>query len=131
MSKRIEWEETEPVWKAATRVIAAWAFGSAQSGQIGEGSDVDVGVLFESSPSLDELLDLSGHLQQTLEVDDIDLVVLNEANPILRSEAVSGRPLFCRDANRRAEFVSLTAREYEDEMAFLQRAMASRDERGR
>jgi hypothetical protein len=34
-----------------------------------------------------------------------------------------GRLLFCRDMPRLAEFVSLAAREYEDEMAFLRRAV--------
>lgn len=50
-------------------------------------------------------------------------MILNDANPILRFEAVSGRMLFCRDIQRMADFVSLTAREYEDEMAQWQRAL--------
>ncbi len=106
---------------AAPRVVAAWVFGSAQSGQIKPGSDLDVGVLFESKPSLAELLELTGALQQTIPLAEIDLVPLNEANPILRFEAISGRAIFCRDAGRRAEFASLTAREYEDEMAMVER----------
>lgn len=48
---------------------------------------------------------------------------LNEANPILRFEAVSGKRLFCRDLSALAEFVSLAAREYEDEMAQWQMAV--------
>ena len=123
MSKRIEWECLEPVWETTPKVIAAWALGSTQGGQVGAGSDVDIGVLMESPPSLDEQLDLLAKLQTALQFEDIDLVILNEANPILRFEAISGRSLFCRDAGRRAEFASLTAREYEDEIAFLQRAM--------
>jgi predicted nucleotidyltransferase len=125
MSKKIEWERTEPVWEATPKVIAAWAFGSAQNGQISVGSDADIGVLMESSPSLDEQIDLLAKLQAALQFEDIDLVILNEANPILRFEAISGRPLFCRDAGRRAEFASLTAREYEDEVTYLQRVMQS------
>jgi len=35
-------------------------------------------------------------------------------------EAILGQPLFCRDLARRAEFASLTARKYKDEMAFWQ-----------
>lgn len=71
----------------------------------------------------DEWATLRADLQQTLQFERIDLVILNQANPILRFEAVSGRPVFCRDAARRAEFVSLTAREYEDEMAWVRRSM--------
>ena len=44
-------------------------------------------------------------------------------NAIVRFEAISGQSLFCRDLARRAEFASLTARKYEDEMAFWQRAL--------
>jgi hypothetical protein len=61
-----------------------------------------------------------------VQLDNIDLVVLNAAAPILRFEAVSGRLLFCRDATQRAAFVSLTAREYEESMAMVQRALAER-----
>ncbi len=99
--------------------MAVWAFGSAQTGEVRPGSDVDIGLLVERLLTLDELTDLLARLQAALEVEDIDLVVLNKANPILRFEAVSGRPLFCRDAARRAAFVSLTAREYEDSMALI------------
>jgi hypothetical protein len=52
-----------------------------------------------------------------LAFDEIDLVALNDASPILRFEAVSDRPVNVTDLERRAAFVSLTAREYEDEMA--------------
>jgi hypothetical protein len=37
-------------------------------------------------------------------------------------EVISGRPIFCRDAGERAIFASLTAREYENEMAMTLRA---------
>ena len=56
-------------------------------------------------------------MQDVLSYDDIDLVTLNDASPILRFEAVSGRPVYVTDVETRAGFVSLTAREYEDEMA--------------
>ncbi len=119
----VDWQRLEQVLAAAPAVLAAWVFGSAQKGQIRPGGDLDIGVLFVSKPSFDEQLDLLGNLQQALQFEDIDLVPLNEANPILRFEAISGRAVFCRDAGRRAEFASLTAREYEDEMAMLERAL--------
>ncbi len=56
-------------------------------------------------------------------IDEIDLLVLNDAAPIACFEAISGRAVFCRDRFRRAEFVSLRAREYEDEMGVLRRGM--------
>jgi predicted nucleotidyltransferase len=117
----VDWQRLEQILAAMPKVIAAWVFGSAQSGQIREGSDLDMGVLFDSKPSFNEQLDLLGELQQAVPFAEIDLVPLNDANPILRFEAISGRAVFCRDADRRAEFASLTAREYEDEMALLER----------
>jgi predicted nucleotidyltransferase len=108
------------------KVLAAWVFGSAQEGRIHAGSDLDIGVLFVTTPALDELADLRADVQEAVQFDNIDLVVLNAASPILRFEAVSGRLLFCRDAARRVAFVSLTAREYEESMAMVQRALAER-----
>jgi predicted nucleotidyltransferase len=131
MSKLIDLKPLEIVWEANTRIIAVWVFGSAQEGLLRSGSDVDIAILFGTSPSLDDQLDLLAQIQKTLQVEDIDLVILNEANPILAFEAVSGRLLFCRNTGRRAEFVSLVAREYEDGMALWQRGLAYRREIGR
>ncbi len=122
-SRAIDWQDVAHVWRETPEVIAAWAFGSARSGHVGPGSDIDIAVLFESPPSLEAQIALLGKLQAALQFEDIDLVVLNDANPILRFEAISGRSLFCRDLGRRAEFASLTAREYEDEIALWQRAL--------
>jgi predicted nucleotidyltransferase len=105
-------------------VIAARGYGSAQEGTVRPGSDIDVGVLFDGRPSLDELVDLRAALQEVLQYEEIDLVVLNDASPVLRFAAVSGRPVYVADRERRAGFVSLTAREYEDEMAQWRRALA-------
>jgi predicted nucleotidyltransferase len=125
MSKRINWDSAVQVFEIFPNLIAAWAFGSAQHGQVGPGSDVDIAVYFRINPSLDERADLRAELQKYFQVDDIDLVVLNGASPITRFAAISGRAIFCRDLNARAEFASLTAREHEDTMAFIQRGLDS------
>lgn len=126
MSKTIDWSQTKSIWADEPNIIAAWAFGSAQEGTIRDSGDIDIGILVESAPSLKELTRLLSHLQEALQFEDIDLVVLNDANPILRFEALSGRSLFCRDLSRRAEFASLTAREYEDSMAFFEWGLKQR-----
>lgn len=127
MYRRIDWERSLPVLENAQNVLAAWAFGSAKNGEIRPGSDADIGVLFDGHPSLDELAALRADLQVALQFDEIDVVVLNEASPILRFEAISGQSLFCQDANRRAEFASLTAREYEEAMSLLACGLVNRD----
>ena len=100
-------EKAEAVLAADPNVVAAWAFGSAKDGFVGPDSDLDIGVFFRRKPGLDDLTDLLLKLQGALQFGDIDLVVLNGASSLLRFEAVSGRPIYCRDASERAAFVSL------------------------
>ena len=126
MSRAIDWKDLQNVWETTTDIVAVWAFGSAQEGELRPGSDVDIGVLMARPPSFDDQLDLLGRLQDALRLDEVDLVVLNDASAVLRFEAVSGRRLFCRDLPALAEFQSLTAREYEDEMAQYEQAMRLR-----
>ena len=83
-------------------------------------------VLFTSPLSLDDLAVLRAALQQATQVDDIDLVSLNQASSILRFEAVSGRLIIKRDTAQLVEFVSLTAREYEFDLALLQSGLHQR-----
>ncbi len=126
MARTVDWAKVEPVFSSHPRVVAAWGFGSARAGTVREGGDLDVGVLFASPPGLDELADLREALQRALGFEDVDLVPLNRTGSTLRFEAVSGRPLYCRDLARRAAFVSLAAREHEDEATFHRRALAGR-----
>lgn len=121
-----DWQTLGTALSVFPELVAAWVFGSAQGGVVRPGGDVDVGVLWRGQPSLDELAMLRMAIQDALQLDAVDLVVLNEASPILRFEAISGRPVFCRDAGERAIFASLTAREYEDEMAMTMRALAGK-----
>ncbi len=123
MSAKIDLASLKTIFGAYPNVIAAWCFGSAQDGWVGEHSDVDIAVLFRSIPSLDDLVSLQADLEKALQFNQIDLVVLNDASPITRFEAISGRPIFCRDLSARAEFVSLTAREYEDAIAFIEHGL--------
>ena len=128
MSKVIDWDSLQPIWETTPEVVAAWAFGSARDGEVRDGSDVDIGVLMARPPTFDAQLYLLGRLQDALGLDEVDLVVLNEAHAILRFEAVSGRRLFIRDLPAAAAFVSLTAREYEDDMALIERGLRWRAE---
>ena len=125
----VDWGLLADVLAEDPGVVAAWVFGSAREGALRPGGDLDIGVFFATRPALAERAELRARLQESLAVDAIDLVVLNDAGPLLTFEVVSGRAVFCRDRGRRAEFVSLGAREYEDEMAVLQRGLQYWDER--
>lgn len=119
--QHLDWEKLQNMWHHHPQVIAVWVFGSAQDGFVRTGSDVDFGVLFYEKPRLDDLVDLRAELQETLQLEDIDVVPLNDASPILRFEALCGRCLYSADDVRRVEFTSCASREYEDEMAMLEK----------
>lgn len=118
-----DWRRLEETLAADPSVIAGWLFGSAQEGRIRPGGDIDVAILFDEKPDWDRLADLRAALQDALDFDNVDMVILHDASPITRFEAVSGKLIFCRSRSQMAEFVSLTAREYEDEMAMLRKAL--------
>src|SRR5690348_9590835 len=101
-------------------VVAAWLFGSAQDGEVRPGSDVDVAVLAEPRPSWTELAELQSDLSLSCG-HEVDLVVLNGTSSVLRMEALRGKPIFCRDPERRAVFASRAAMEYEEDMALAER----------
>lgn len=119
MSVRVDLNRAKKVWESVPSIVASWIFGSAQDGIVAQGSDLDIAVLFFSPPGLEQLAELRADLQDALGIDAIDMMTLNSAGTISAMEAVSGRTLFCRDFGRRAEFVSLLARQYEDDIAFL------------
>jgi uncharacterized protein len=128
MSKAMDWDKITEIFSATPNVVAAWVFGSAQAGEIPPGGDLDIGVLFDSLPTLDELALLRSELQINTQIEDIDLVVLNQAAALLRFEAVLGRLVFGGDSAQMVEFVSLAAREYESERAFMNSGMRLRKE---
>ena len=107
-------------------VVCAWLFGSTASGRNRADSDIDIGVLTSRKPTWREYAEIQQDLVQAAGTDAVDLVVLNEANSILRFEAISGRPLTCRDRDAHAAFCSLTSREYEEDMAQIESAYRTR-----
>ncbi|HIP38850.1 MAG TPA: nucleotidyltransferase domain-containing protein [Desulfocapsa sulfexigens] len=123
MSVRVDLAQAEKVWENSLSIIASWSFGSAQNGVVEQGSDLDIAVLFSTPPDLEQRAELRADLQDALGIDAIDILNLNSAGSISAMEAVSGKALFCRNYSRRAEFVSLLARQYEDDMAFLTKAL--------
>ena len=98
----------------------AYIFGSAQDGNIGENSDIDIAFYFSKNTDLSEklILKIIKNFEEIYPNLTLDICNLNTASLILQFEALSGRRLFVRDkfADKFAEFFSITAREYEDEM---------------
>lgn len=80
-------------------IVAAILFGSQATGQANSESDIDIAILFETSklPTGLELIQLKQELSDLVH-QDVDLVLLNGASPIIAMQALkNGVPLFIRD----------------------------------
>ena len=96
-------------------------FGSTVSGTSRAGSDVDLGVLVTTPPSsFGEHADLAAALQQFYPGQEIDLVVLNHADPLLLKQVTEQGVLLCGVPNRWKEFQLFAFKRYQDHRRFLQ-----------
>lgn len=100
---------------ADPRVIAVYGFGSRARNEQTPASDVDVAVLLEGDIDLKSELLLRAAVVEELKRDDVDLVILNSASPLLAWEIVTtGKRLFSRDPDRSDSFEDRTIRRYLD-----------------
>jgi hypothetical protein len=100
-------------------VVAAYVFGSVARRRTRKDSDVDVAVLLASplppSRSLSYRLKLMTDLGSALHRSDVEVVVLNEASPLLAHRVLSkGTLVFERSASARVRFQVRTASRYND-----------------
>ncbi|MGF7396713.1 nucleotidyltransferase domain-containing protein [Thermoanaerobacterium thermosaccharolyticum] len=72
-----------------------YVFGSYAKGNNTKNSDLDIAVLFGNDYDYMDKLNLIGDLISIFKRDDIDLVVLNSANPVLRHQIIKfGKLIF-------------------------------------
>ncbi|MHB9097560.1 MAG: type VII toxin-antitoxin system MntA family adenylyltransferase antitoxin [Syntrophales bacterium] len=97
------------------RVKFAYLFGSRARGRAGSLSDTDIAIYLDGRVKPGRYrLKLMDALTKILKTNDLDLVVLNQATPLLRHEVIKyGRPLK-DDALRRVPFEADVIREYLD-----------------
>jgi predicted nucleotidyltransferase len=100
-------------------VVLAYLYGSQARGDAGPLSDVDVGVLFDHNVSqdgqFDRVLRLIGDLGRLLHRDDVYVVNLAEASPLLRHRVYhDGRLLYCPNDAERVRFATTALRDYVD-----------------
>jgi predicted nucleotidyltransferase len=124
-------EQLRRALEAREEVLFAYLFGSRASGRTHLHSDVDVAVYSEPR-SLDRLdraapwgyvAEVSGRLSEALETDDLNVVILNHAPPLLADRvARNGYLLFSRDESRRQRWIVETKSRYCD-LAFLRRQL--------
>jgi uncharacterized protein len=104
-----------------SEVRLAWLFGSQASATPRPGSDVDVAVLVDDQAVRDAdarratIWRLAGSLGREVGSHRLDLVLLNDAPPLLRHRVLSsGLLLFERSPEERVRYVRRTLREVQD-----------------
>jgi len=100
-------------------VVLAYLFGSQAEGKAGPLSDVDVAVLLGLHVDREQWfhtqLDLIGDLTGLFQRDDVDVVILNEATPVLAYEVARfGQVLYEAEPGTRADFELAALRQYVD-----------------
>jgi predicted nucleotidyltransferase len=120
-------------------VVAAMLIGSQARAEAGPLSDIDIGVWHE--PGLDPgerlrlQLGLGAAASEALDTDEVDIVLLNRATPLMRHRAVrDARRLVERDSKTRVRLESRAILDYLDTKplrAELARGMRHRIEEGR
>ncbi|MCD6484985.1 MAG: nucleotidyltransferase domain-containing protein [Candidatus Odinarchaeota archaeon] len=88
-------------------ILFAYLFGSLARGQTHTYSDIDVAV-YVKTLTPDEYLRIFKKLSRSFEK-DIDLIMLNDAPPLLRHKVIyEGVLIFCKDSKLHYKFVSST-----------------------
>jgi len=100
-------------------LMVLYLFGSTATGNNTRLSDVDVGVLLpEDIPKagyLESRLELMAELSQLLGTDAVDLVILNEAPPLLVHRVITrGKLIYAKDDVKRTRFEARAIQEYLD-----------------
>ena len=100
-------------------VVLAYLFGSQAEGKAGPLSDVDIAVLLgpqvERERWFQVQLDLMGELMDLFHRNDVDVVILNQATPVLAHEIVRfGQVLYEAEPGTRVDFEITTLRRYVD-----------------
>lgn len=106
-------------------IIVAYLFGSQATGKAGLLSDVDLAFLIDPSLVKDKgrygyHAQLITELMKLLVTNDVDVVILNEAPPLLKFKVIyNGRVIFSRSEKERLAFHVKAFNEYQDFRPFM------------
>lgn len=109
--------------RSRPEILLAYLFGSVAEDRTHSLSDLDIAVLvdqerfrqLDSSTPWGYQASLAAELMGILQRNDVDLVLLHRASPLLAREVVRfGRLLYCRDARTRIAFEVRVHQEYLD-----------------
>lgn len=98
-------------------IVAVYLFGSHAKGRATAASDVDIAILFEHRkiPDGQAILDLQEALAGRLHVSSVDLVVMNNINPIMKYQIFRhGRIVLKKDMKQLNSFRVRSLTDYAD-----------------
>lgn len=105
----------------------AYLHGSYAWGKPDDESDIDVALLADPKLSKDKRWNLRLRLTKSIAkalhvpIEKLDVVILQDASVLLRSNVVLGLPIFERDRSERVLFELRTEQEWDDERYYLER----------
>jgi len=110
-------------------IDAVYIFGSVAQGRARRDSDIDIAVLVSRAMAADRALTyrlkLASELGTALHRDDVQLVLLNDASPLLAQRVLSqGTLVFERSRAARVRYQVLTASRYADMVPTMERYVA-------
>ena len=112
----------------APDVVSVYMFGSRAEGRAHRESDLDLGILFDRDvhrtrkDRFDAALRIAADLRADLGIDAIDLVVLNDAPPLLGRRVVTeGQRLVCRNSEADHAYLRDVQLRAADLLPFLER----------
>ena len=106
------------------KVVFACLFGSQVKGKAGPLSDIDIAVYFDEKVSSDKRFDLRlqvlGELTELYKTDEVDLIMLNDAPPLLAHRILKeGVLVFSDDEKSRIEYEVKAVLKYLDWKPYL------------
>lgn len=101
-----------------------YIFGSYAKGTNGKDSDLDIAVLLEDNYNPLDKLALIGEFIDILKRNDIDLVILNNANSVLKHQVIKyGKLAYMQDEDIKVNFEVRVLKEYMDMEPFRRTQM--------
>ena len=102
------------IFRKKAEGLLVFLFGSAASGKMAEGSDIDIAILFECQPDVYNINELKSELNWIFKR-DIDIAVLNSASPVLKMQVLkNGVLVFAKDKKIYNQFYVDVVNQYDD-----------------
>ena len=100
-------------------IVLLLQFGSSVSGPTRPDSDVDLAVLLDDPPSLRQHADLAGDLQTLVTGRDVDVALINHADPLFLKQILGRCALLYGSTRRLHELRMYGFKRYQDHRQFL------------